>query len=124
MPEVGRDESEAQETPLLPHKHQQETGAGHAYQRGDYAAAATSAVHVQKPPRQLWAVQIVGGKAAADAVAQQHGFANAGPIGTLADHYHFHGRPASATGAAVHVASASVSVAVSFFLCLSLWRVL
>ena len=85
------------------------------------AAAATSAAQVQPPQRQLWAVQIVGGKAAADAVAQQHGFVNAGPIGTLADHYHFHGRPASATGAAgtrrrggaaVHVASASVAVAV------------
>jgi len=39
-----------------------------------------------------WAVHVKGGTAAADAVAQAHGFRNLGKIGSIADHYHFQHR--------------------------------
>ncbi|XP_060012762.1 proprotein convertase subtilisin/kexin type 6 isoform X4 [Lagenorhynchus albirostris] len=56
--------------------------------------ALPAACSAPPPPRPVytnhWAVQVLGGPAAADRVAAAHGYLNLGQIGNLEDYYHFY----------------------------------
>ncbi|XP_040824699.1 proprotein convertase subtilisin/kexin type 6 isoform X1 [Ochotona curzoniae] len=56
--------------------------------------ALPAACSALPPPRPVytnhWAVQVLGGPAAADRVAAAHGYLNLGQIGNLEDYYHFY----------------------------------
>ncbi|XP_062945847.1 proprotein convertase subtilisin/kexin type 6 isoform X3 [Cynocephalus volans] len=56
--------------------------------------ALPAACSAPPPPRPVytnhWAVQVLGGPAAADRVAAAHGYLNLGQIGYLEDYYHFY----------------------------------